>query len=386
MKGGISQKAAVTLSVIVIVVAIVAGAVGYVLKPAEVATVTAPGETRTVRETVTETVTMTAPKEVIRIAFSPNNLGSPYWRTCLAGALKAVDDINAHFGKEVVSMSMAEYFDDPSKQADHIDMVIAGKYDAYVAPAVEEEPTVASLKRLHDAGIPVVLYDRDTAAGGRGYRLFCTITNNVDAGALEVEKLVEALEASGKPTPWKIAACWGHPGASSAEDRKTGSEMKLNELVAQGKAVIVGTNYHAAWSRDLARSDVETWLVANPDLAAVVCSNDDMALGAVAAVKAAGLTPGKDVFIAGIDAIDEAKEAVKNGEMVVTLAQANYAMAYWGILAAYARVTMGWTPKVDVIPAPLTPVTKANVETFTLEDPKLDYWASYGPTVEQLTR
>lgn len=320
-----------------------------------------------------------------RIAFSPNNLGSPYWRTCLAGAEKAVKDINDHFGEEVVSMSIAEYLDDPSKQADHIDMIISGKYDLYVAPAVEEEPTVAPLKRLYEADIPCVLYDRDTAAAGRDYRLFCTITNNVDAGALEVEKLAEALEASGKPTPWKIACNWGHPGASSCEDRKTGSEAKLNELVAQGKVEIVGTNYHTAWSREAAMTDVETWLVANPDLAAVVCSNDDMALGSVSAVEAAGLTPGEDVFIAGIDAIDEAVQAVKDGKMVVTLAQANYAMAYWGVLAGYAHVTMEWTSPADVIPAPLTPVTKANADTFTLEDPKLDYWATYGPTVEELT-
>lgn len=339
----------------------VGGALGWYLKPAPAG----------------------APK-VYRVAFSPNNLGSPYWRTCLAGAEKAVADINSHFGREVVSMSVAEYLDDPDKQASHIDTVISGKYDWYAAPAVVEEATVAPLKKLNDAGIPIILYDRDTAPSGRSYRLFCTITDNVQAGSLEVERLLEALNASGKSKPWKIACLWGHPGASSAEDRKTGSVQALKDLEAKGDIKRVAENYHKGWSRDLARTDMDTWLVANPDLAAVVSSNDDMALGAVAAVEGAHLAPGKDVFIAGIDAIDEARAAVKDGKMVVTLAQANYAMAYWSILGGFAHVTTGWKPSANVLSAPLTPVTSANAATFTLEDPKLDYWAKIGPTLEQL--
>ena len=324
-----------------------------------------------------------APK-VYRVAFSPNNLGFPFWRTCLAGAAKAVEDINAHFGKEVVYMNVMEYLDDPDKQASHIDMAIAAGYDWYTAPALEESPTVGPLRRLHDAGIPAILWDRDTAEAGRLYRICCIITSNVDAGALEVSKLVEALEASGKPTPWKVAGCWGHPGASSAEDRRTGSLTALEALEAVGKVTIVGHKYHTLWSREGAMTDVETWLAAHPDLAAVVCSNDDMAMGAIAGIKATGKTPGVDVFVAGVDAIEEACAAVAAGEMVVTLAQANYAMAYWSILGGLAHVAMGWKPPADVIVAPLTPVTAANVAVFTLENAKLDVWAAYGPTIERL--
>jgi len=324
------------------------------------------------------------PAKVYTVAFSPNNLGSPYWVTCMHGAEKAVSDINSHFGRPVLSMSVAEYLDDPDKQASHIDTVVAAGNDYYVAPAVVEDPTVAPLKKLHDAGIPVLLYDRDTAPAGRDYRLCCFITDNVQAGRDEVDEIAQALAASGKPKPWKIACLWGHPGASSAEDRKTGAVQELASKLPD--ATIVAQNYHQGWSRDLARSDMDTWLVANPDLAAVIASNDDMAMGAVASISGAGKAPGKDVFVVGVDAIAEAMAAVKAGTMVATNAQSNYAMAYWGILAGFANVTMKWTPPTAVIDAPLTAITSANVAGFTLEDPKLDFWAStiHGPTVDQL--
>jgi ribose transport system substrate-binding protein len=319
-----------------------------------------------------------------RVAFSPDNLGSPYWVTCLHGAEKAVSDINSHFGREVLTMSVAEYLDDPDKQASHIDTVVAAAYDYYVAPAVVEDPSVAPLKKLHDAGIPALLYDRDTAPAGRDYRLACFITDNVEAGRDEVDEIGQALAASGKPKPWKIACLWGHPGASSAEDRKTGSVQELASKLTD--ATIVAQNYHQNWSRDLARADMDTWLVANPDLAAVISSNDDMAMGAIASITSAGKTPGKDVFVVGIDAIAEAMAAVTAGTEVATNAQSNYAMAYWGILGGFANVTMKWTPPTPVIDAPLTAITTANVGTFTLEDPKLDFWTStvHGPTLDQL--
>lgn len=328
--------------------------------------------------------TPTLPK-VYTVAFSPDNLGSPYWVTCMHGAEKAVSDINSKFGRQVLAMSVAEYLDDPDKQASHIDTVIAAGYNYYVAPAVVEDPSVAPLKKLSDAGIPALLYDRDTAPAGRGYRLVCFITDNVQAGRNEVDELAQALAASGKPKPWKIACLWGHPGASSAEDRKTGSVQELASKLPD--ATIVAQNYHQNWSRDLARSDMDKWLVSNPDLAAVVSSNDDMAIGALASISGAGKTPGKDVFVVGVDAIAEAMAAVKAGTMVATNAQSNYAMAYWGILGGFANVTMKWTPPTSVIDAPLTAITSANVDTFTLEDPKLDFWTStiHGPSVDTLT-
>lgn len=259
------------------------------------------------------------------------------------------------------------------------------KYDFYSAPAVVEEATVQPLRDLHEAGIPAILWDRDTAPEGRDYRLFCTITNNVEVGRVQAETLMEALEQTDKSQPYKIICCWGHPGASSAEDRREGALMKLNQLEEQGKVEVVGAQYHEGWSRSAALDFVSTILGKEGGVDAVLGSNDDIALGAISAAKSAGLTPGEDIYVVvGCDAISEAQEAIANGEMYATIAQANYAMAYWSILAGFQNVVYDWEAPQDIIPAPVTAVTPQNVEGFTLERPLMDAWSQYGNTVEEL--
>lgn len=157
----------------------------------------------------TSTTTSTPQKTGLRVAFSPNNLGSPYWLTCQAAAVGAQEEINAHFGKEVLAMSSTEYTEDIAKQVDHIQMVIAAKYDYYVAPAITQAGSVTPLQNLHNAGIPAWLYDRDTAAEGRTYRKGVFITNNVVAGELEAKAIIAAIQAAGLPKPWKLSAIWG---------------------------------------------------------------------------------------------------------------------------------------------------------------------------------
>lgn len=327
------------------------------------------------------------PEKSLRVAFSPQNLASPYWRTCLAGAEQAVRDINNHYGRVVLEIESVEYQDDPSLQMDHISTIIGakGKYSFYSAPAVVEEASVEPLRRLYEAGIPAFLWDRDTAPEGRKYRKTCIITDNVEVGKMEVQRLMEALRKTDKPKPYKIVCAWGHPGASSAEDRKGGSVMALRPLVDAGEVEIVAEQYHQGWSRSKALDFIAT-VLAKGRLDAVVSSNDDMALGAIAAVKAAGLTPGRDVLIVGVDAIEEAQEAIKAGKMMLTIAQANYAMAYWSILAGFQHVVFGWESPMSIIPAPVMPVTAANVVGFTLEMPLMDKWSKYGVTVEELPK
>ena len=352
-------------------------------------TATAPPITKTVTKTVTVTATAkpTPPKiKKVHVAFWVGNLASPYWISCKDGAEKCAKDVNDYFGEEVLKVTTFDCKDDPDLQTSQIESVIgAGIYNAAVLPAVVAEAMVPAFKKLYEAGIPTITYDREIAPEGRKYRLWCTITNNVEAGAKEVEALLKQLEASGKPKPWKIAVNLGHPGASSAEDRKTGHHMVLDPLVEKGDVIIVNEKYHEGWKRELARATIEGVLAKHPDLVAVVNSNDDMALGAIAAVEAAGKRPGVDVLVSGFDAISEAVEAVRKGKLNVTVAQAAKIMGYWGTYGAFLYINKGWVPKVETIPALFVVVTKENVETFAplMEPPRWDVWKKYGPTLSE---
>lgn len=372
---------------------VIGGVIGYLVKPAEViertvtytTTVAGPATTVTSTKTITLTPTIIKPKK-LNVAFWVGNLSSPYWITCKDGAEKAAKDINDYFGEELCTVTTFDCVDDPDKQTSQIESAIgAGIYGAAVLPAVVADAMVPAFKKLYDAKIPTITYDREIAPEGRKYRLFCIITNNVEAGASEADALIKALEKSGKPKPWKIAVNCGHPGASSAEDRRSGHHMILDPLVAKGDVIIVNEQYHEGWKRELARATIEGVLAKNPDLAAVLCSNDDMALGSIAAIEGAGKVPGVDVLVSGFDAISEAVEAVRKGKLNVTIAQAAKIMGYWGVYSAFLHVNAGWMPSVETIPAPVVVVTKENVETFAplMEPPRWDLWKKYGPTLTE---
>ena len=372
---------------------VIGGVIGYLVKPTEVIketithTVTVTGPATTVTKTVTVTATPVAPKpKKLNVAFWVGNLASPYWISCKDGAEKAAKDINDYFGEELCTVTTFDARDDPDIQTSQIESVIgAGIYGAAVLPAVVAEAMVPAFKKLYDAKIPAITYDREIAPEGRKYRLFCIITNNVEAAAMETEALIKELEKSGKPKPWKIAVNCGHPGASSAEDRRTGHHLILDPLVEKGDVIIVNEQYHEGWKRELARATIERVLAKHPDLAAVICSNDDMALGSIAAIEGAGKVPGVDVLVAGFDAISEAIEAVRKGKLNVTIGQAAKIMAYWGVYSAFLHVNTGWMPPVETIPSPVVLVTKENVETFAplMEPPRWDLWKKYGPTLSE---
>ncbi|RLE07564.1 hypothetical protein DRZ78_02775, partial [Candidatus Aerophobetes bacterium] len=91
---------------------------------------------------------------------------------------------------------------------------------------------------------------------------------------------------------------------------------------------------------------MEDILATTSDIDAVITGNDDMALGALEALKGAGLKVGfpDGVIIVGFDAIDPAVEAVEKGEMYATVAQSPYVMGWWGVEAMAKYIREGWTP------------------------------------------
>jgi ribose transport system substrate-binding protein len=115
-------------------------------------------------------------------------------------------------------------------------------------------------------------------------------------------------------------------------------------------------------------------LATTTDIDGVIAANDEMILGVLEAIKAAGLKVGfpDGIVLMGFDAIDDAVEAVRVGELVGTVAQAPYIQGYWGVEAAYRYLVEGWRPPKGTpvyeptgalfIPTPVAVVTPENVE------------------------
>ena len=130
-----------------------------------------------------------------------------------------------------------------------------------------------------------------------------------------------AASASAKPQPdWlvkatggkgKIIELEGSTGASAANDRKKG----FDDVIAKNPGMQIVASQSGDFARDTGRKVMETLLQAHPDVTAVYAHNDEMALGAIAAIKAAGKQPGKDITIVTIDGTKGGMDAIAAGEL-----------------------------------------------------------------------
>jgi len=253
---------------------------------------------------------------------------------------------------KIFNVQVTEYDgrNDPEAQMKQVEDAIAAGYDAILLNPISAEALVPAVKKANAAGIPVFSLDRDVIGGKR----VCYIgTSNVKAAEEGAKALLRALEASGKAKPWKIVHLWGTPGASSAMERAEGVHNVLDTLVKKGDVKMVA-DLTAKFSKPEGMRVMEDILATTSDIDAVITGNDDMALGALEALKGAAVKVGfpKGVIIVGFDAIDPAVAAVEKGEMYATVAQAPYVMGYWGVEAMARHIREGWTPPPD------TPVYK----------------------------
>ena len=130
--------------------------------------------------------------------------------------------------------------------------------------------------------------------------------------ALMIVLFVLLIQMQGLGGKGKVAIVIGMPKAFAARQRTEGFEkwMKNNYPDIQ---IIAKQN--ADWDRNKARELAGTWIKNNPDLSAIFCNNDGMALGVVEAVKSSG----KDILIVGVDGIGEAYDSIRNGGLSATI-------------------------------------------------------------------
>jgi ribose transport system substrate-binding protein len=277
-----------------------------------------------------------------KIGLAISTLNNPFFVTLRDGAQKA-----ATAGG--VQLTVTDGANDNAKQADQISTFITQKVDVIIVNPTDSDAVVSSVQKANTAKIPVIAVDRNSNGGTLASYI---ASNNVEAGKLGGQQLLKAVPANAK-----VAMLIGIPGASAARDRGKGFLDAVADTSINTKGAKVVAQQVANFKRDEALNVMQNILTANPDLAGVFAQNDEMALGAVQAIKAKGLT-GK-VFVVGVDGVDDAKAAIKAGDMLATVAQQPDVMGQLAVEAAI-KLTKGQTvdSKQDV---PLKVLTKDNV-------------------------
>lgn len=226
---------------------------------------------------------------------------------------------------------------DLAEQVNLVEQMIARQVNAIVIAPADSKALVTVLKRAKEAGILVV-----------------NIDNKLDADVLQqaglsvpfvgpdnregARKVGDALARQLQPND-KVAIIEGIPTAFNGQQRRLGFEDAMK--TAQMNIVTVQSGN---WEMEKANNVAAAILNAQPDLKAILCANDNMALGAVAAVQAAGKT-GK-VKIIGFDNIGAIRPMLADGRVVATADQHADQLAVFGIAAAL-KILKGEAPPAD---------------------------------------
>ncbi|MBB5149366.1 MULTISPECIES: ribose ABC transporter substrate-binding protein RbsB [Ureibacillus] len=232
----------------------------------------------------------------VKVGFSISTLNNPFFVTLSEGA-KAVSEENG------VELVIVDAQDDASKQASDVEDLIQQGIDLLLINPVDSSAVGSAVESANAAGIPVITVDRSADSGEVISHI---ASDNVAGGKLAGEYL---LELAGEGA--KVAMLEGVPGSSAARDRGAG----FLEAV-EGKVDLVSSQT-ANFNRSEGLSVMENMLQAHPDIEAVFAQNDEMALGAIEAISAAG----KDIIVIGFDATDDAVKKVEEGVMAATVAQ-----------------------------------------------------------------
>src|SRR6476659_937463 len=247
-----------------------------------------------------------AKKDAYKVGFAQTESNNP-WRLAETASMK---DEAQKLGHQLVYTDAAG---SAAKQASDVSSMIAQGVDVIFLPPREDKPLVPIILAARDAGIPVFLIDRDVdhtmAKPGEDYVTFIG-SDFIEEGKRIAEWLVK--NANGKS---KIIELEGTVGASPANDRKKGFD---DAITAAGGFTILASQ-SGDFARDKGRQVAETLLQAHPDADIIYAHNDEMALGAIAALEAAGKTPGKDVLIISIDGEHDAINAILEGKMGATV-------------------------------------------------------------------
>ena len=251
-------------------------------------------------------------KRAHRIGFVVTTLSNPFF----VDMSEAARDEAAGYGDVEILLRAPERATDTDYQLQLVENLIVQKADVICMVPADSKSAVAAVVKANAAGIPLIVVDSrlDAAtAKARGARTAAFIgSDNHAGGKLAGEFLSRRLAGQGVR---QVAILEGMSGAEPAFDRREG----FKAAVRHNPGIEIVAARPADWDREKGLNVTQDMLQAYPRLSGIFASNDEMALGAVQAVKLAGKSA--QVTIVGFDAIREAVAAVERGELAATVAQ-----------------------------------------------------------------
>ena len=274
-----------------------------------------------------------------------NDPANPYWKT--------EGDIASATAKELgYEATVGAHKGDTNTENTLIDTAISNKSVAIILDPANADGSIAAVKKADAAGIPVFLVNAEINETGLAKAQL--VANNAQGAALGAQEFVKAMTEKGT-----YVELFGAPSDNNAQTRSNG----FSTVITQYPDMVKAGQEVADWDRTKGHDKMQALMQANPTINGVLAGNDEMALGAVAALKEAGKLSG--VVIGGFDGAPDAVTAVKAGEMAYTVLQPVAVYSKDAVTLADEFIRTGKAPEEEKKAYDCILITKDNADKMT---------------------
>jgi ribose transport system substrate-binding protein len=233
-----------------------------------------------------------------RIALVVSTLNNPYFVSLADGAKAKAKELG-------YNLVVLDSQNDTAKELSNVEDALNQNVKALLLNPVDSDAARAAVREAEAQKVPVLTLDRSA----KGVTVTSHIaSDNVAGGKLAGELIIKELNGKGN-----VVELQGQPGTDAARDRSNG----FRQALAAAPGIKIVASQPANFDRTQGLNVMENILQAHPKVDAVFAADDEMALGAIKAIQAAGLK----VVVVGFDGTPDAVAAVKNGTMYATIAQ-----------------------------------------------------------------
>lgn len=251
-----------------------------------------------------------------------------------------------------VTLQFEDARSDVVKQLSQVESFISQKVDALIVNPVDTAATQRITKAAVAAGIPLVYVNRRPDESKLPEGVVTVASDDLEAGHMQMQYLADKMGGKGS-----IVILLGDLANNSTTYRTKG----VKDVLAKYPGIKIEEEQTGTWSRDKGMTLVNDWLTRGRAFQAVVSNNDEMAIGAAMALKQAGVEKGT-VLIAGVDGTPDGLNAIKKGDMAVSVFQDAKGQADGSIDTAVKMVKK--QPVEQAVWVPYRLITPENVDQF----------------------
>lgn len=268
--------------------------------------------------------------------------------------------IESHASELGVDVQIEDAQNDTAKQLDQVNNFIASGVDAIILTLVDTDAAQPITDAAAAAGIPVVFVNLEPSNLGTAPENQVYVgSNEIESGTLQAFEMCKILRANGKANGAKAFIVMGSLSHQAALQRTKDVEDILATDMC--KFITVIDKQSSEWSRENSQNLMTNWLTSGEVPDAVFTNNDESAIGAILALKAAGVAMDQ-VVVGGVDATADALQAMQAGDLDVTVFQNAKAQGGGGVDVALKLIKGEPVEKVTYVPFEL--VTPANMADY----------------------